>query len=158
MFVRYLRFWKKKTNNLTPMFCYSTAIHSNFFHDLTYKNCSLQVQTKTSTVHSTALVFPAISICNTNPVKQSMLGSSPQLQTLVQGWESAGDEKRKRRKRHLGVVSTNQILENTLNLQERPGMDKQNPLAKNKERETEAKSKRMRRAVYDLGKSVDFRH
>ena len=48
---------------------------------------------------SKELAFPAISICNTNPVKMSELTHSPRMEALVASWQSEKGRRRKRSKR-----------------------------------------------------------
>ena len=58
----------------------------------------VQVLVKKEWVHSTDVTFPAVTLCNTNPVKQSLLHLSPRMSALVNRWASSQDRK-KRRKR-----------------------------------------------------------
>ena len=47
--------------------------------------------------HSGEVEFPAVTVCNTNPVKQSLLHLSPRMSALVDRWTSEDRKKRRRR-------------------------------------------------------------
>lgn len=55
----------------------------------------LQVVVKREWLHATELQFPAVTVCNTNPVKQSLTHLSPRMNALLE--RLAHNRRRKRR-------------------------------------------------------------
>ena len=45
-----------------------------------------QVIVKTTYVPMTEQVFPAVTICNTNPIKRSLVATDSRLEALISGW------------------------------------------------------------------------
>ena len=76
-------------------------VHKNLYGKLripiNLKNSNEQVIVKKEWVQSTDVTFPAVTVCNTNPVKQSLLYLSPRLSALVNRW--TGENRKRRRKR-----------------------------------------------------------
>lgn len=57
---------------------------------------SKQVLVRTTLKHATKMTFPAVTICNVNPIKSSLLSNNPRLEALVASW-GVGDRRRRRR-------------------------------------------------------------
>ena len=54
---------------------------------------------KISMQDSKELAFPAVTVCNTNPVKKSELFQSPRMEALIASWQSEQGERRRKRKK-----------------------------------------------------------
>ena len=56
----------------------------------------LQVSVRTTLKHTNEITFPAVTVCNMNPIKSSLLSNNARLEALVASW-GVGDRRRRRR-------------------------------------------------------------
>ena len=56
----------------------------------------LQVSVRTTLKHTNEITFPAVTVCNMNPIKSSLLSNNARLEALVASW-GVGNRRRRRR-------------------------------------------------------------